>query len=924
MSTPLVDIDANPRQPGFRAIKDGSKISSPPKFQQSDGTSRRSPFSVSTTGSPCYTVMPPTTKVVVSPTPTSRLPRKSTPSQTQSAFSKSYTYGTMPATPRSSVPRFRGGLKHSAIAVPIISDFDKANSPLYYNKPLPSPPVAQLVNPQSPPKAQRTLVDAEAGSPTEEEWPILQPENVSQSKTLALPTSDSVPQRSMSEGSALRRNGTPALTSRLATCSSVKNCTPSQKSSPSTAEEEMRHEKFRQMTEPRTFSSMNPYAKSFHAFSTNTEAAIDSPLAYKRSNPIVMSIPPRTSSKRGYLPLSDTTHDEVFIPHISDPSRSVKPGSIKWPILETATEIVSIEKPSAKEPGDQEQQCPAEAMSSGSAFSGPMSAAGSHYGSIDGISMSSLVAGPSLSDESEVDYEGSVRVKRLSWHSSNPNSGPTLRISAEADAVILGRDVLIPAVPALPRHVPERASQERSLSTLAGHFPKQILVKMIPRTGSRSLTPSSGEIEGNDSKPVKVTPIRSMQPPRKPSTKNLSKGSTSPFALVPAGVGKDEPVGDTLPHESGSLFKVLQEDKAEVEHQNPNETHQHSYEAGNYSTTIQVQATQKAVQMLATDGETPLSATQKRLPMTWMKFKSATTTAENSQTKSRKTSLLPSAAERFNNRALDSTNFPPSPASSDLEQSDPPHTGAHHPDLSGLRAMIESPHANDCREEFQHSGQNVADVDLKIKAKRSFRNIFHRRDLKPKLQPAKKQDSKRSSVAGSVLTQRIRDSTNFSKTSLARPPDTNAEVEQSIAIALSNRKVGKESNRKAALSALDPGSLDTFPQPTPIAQYDTATVLHNILDRVTSMRVDSPDRLRGLEIAEAVLHAVECSKEAKVSAELARKHARDAELNAERAGVELKRLEKLCEPGFGCEVLQAMKQLITAAVFDEISEAVAK
>ncbi|KAJ4375555.1 hypothetical protein N0V86_007088 [Didymella sp. IMI 355093] len=79
------------------------------------------------------------------------------------------------------------------------------------------------------------------------------------------------------------------------------------------------------------------------------------------------------------------------------------------------------------------------------------------------------------------------------------------------------------------------------------------------------------------------------------------------------------------------------------------------------------------------------------------------------------------------------------------------------------------------------------------------------------------------------------------------------------------------------------------------------------------MRKDSPDWLRGLEIAEAVLHAAECSKKATLSAELARKHARDAELDAERAGIELQRLEKLCKPGFGDEMMQAIRQLIVAA-----------
>jgi hypothetical protein len=47
------------------------------------------------------------------------------------------------------------------------------------NKELPSPPIVQVVDPNSPPKAQRTLVDAESGILSDSAWPILQPENVS-------------------------------------------------------------------------------------------------------------------------------------------------------------------------------------------------------------------------------------------------------------------------------------------------------------------------------------------------------------------------------------------------------------------------------------------------------------------------------------------------------------------------------------------------------------------------------------------------------------------------------------------------------------------------------------------------------------------------------------------------------------------------
>lgn len=554
MSTPLIDVDANPRQPGFKPVKEGSKIPSPPKFQRVGSTGRRSPFSVSTTGSPCYTAMPTHPKVVVSPTPTSKLPRKSTP--TQSAFSNSYTYGSRSATPRTSLPRARNSQKPAAIAVPpssvclqilkkdltanLTQNSVRTTPPLSCNKPLPSPPIAQFVNPASPPKAQRTLVDAEAGTPAEEDWPVLQPENVPPATSFALSTDDRLSQRSVSEGSALRHNGVPVLKSRVTTLLSVNNRTPFQMSEVSNEDELSGHERFRQMMEPRALSPTNPYAKSFHAFSTDANVAIDSPLAHKQQASPAVAIPPRISSKRSSLPSPDTTTDTVPT-RPSASIRSVKPGCTKWPILAAADQAAKAQ--AADETSDNNQYLIAKLEHSEPASFDDANITQSHYGSIDSISTWSLAAGSSLDYEAEANHEGAVRVKRLSWHSSsNPESGPTLRISADADAVILGRDDFVPAVPALPEHMLQKPLQERSAGTLPGRVSKQVLVNTVPSVGSRTPTPSSTATETTESRPVKIIPIRSMQPPRKPSTGDLSKKSPSLGTPTLAEVAKAQEV----------------------------------------------------------------------------------------------------------------------------------------------------------------------------------------------------------------------------------------------------------------------------------------------------------------------------------------------------------------------------------------------
>jgi hypothetical protein len=396
------------------------------------------------------------------------------------------------------------------------------------------------VNPASPPKAQRTLVDAEAGTPTSKDWPILQPEDLFPTKAATNPKNDGRPQRSVSEGSALRRNGIPVLKSRDTAPLCVNNGTTFQKSTPLIENGESSLEKFGQMTEPRALSSMNPYANSFHAFSTNTEIVIDSPLAHKqRTSPIVL-IPPRASSKRSSLPLPDTAQDGLPAQPSSVSLRRIKPDRTKWPVLEATADLFSKHQMTHEDSNSHQQRLTVEPDDIEPTLLDGKFIPQSHYGSTDSVSTWNLAAGSSLDDGPEVDYEGAVRVKHLSWHSSNPDAGPILRISADADAVLLGRDDSIPAVPFLPENPVESTTQQHFFRTSIERDSKQILINMTPSTGSRTPTPTLPEAPATESKPVKITPIRSMQPPRKPSTGDLSERSALTGTPAPAGMTQDK------------------------------------------------------------------------------------------------------------------------------------------------------------------------------------------------------------------------------------------------------------------------------------------------------------------------------------------------------------------------------------------------
>lgn len=525
MPTPLIGVDANPRQPGFRPTKLESKIPSPPKFQRTGSTDRHSAFSVSGTVSPCYNAMPIDAQAVVMPRLTSKLPRKS--AATQSVFSRSHSSGSGSETPRESLSQFCNWQKPATAVVPlgsvrllfknntVTADFQqvlvRTIPPLSCDKPLPSPPIAQLTSPSSPPKAQRTLVDAEAGTPTEEDWPVLHPENLPSPKFPIPSIGSSLTQRSVSEGPSSQRNRIPMPKSRLGS--------PSQISDSLIEGEEATNQRSRQIPLPRRFGSMNPYVKPFHAFSTDSYIATDIPLPHKQQNLPAVAIPPRISSKR---PSPDITADEL-------PTRSsasipaARLGCTKWPILAVTDKTAQTQE--TDEACENEHCYTPVPEHNELILIGGANGTQSNYGSFDSISTRSLAAGSSLGEEAEIKHEGSIRVKHLSCHSSNTESGPILRISADADAVLLGRRHSIPAVPALPEDVPKL--KKHPTDSFPGRVSKQALVNMDASAGSGTSMPCSTETETTEGRSIKITPIRSMQPPRTPSMGDLPQKSPS-------------------------------------------------------------------------------------------------------------------------------------------------------------------------------------------------------------------------------------------------------------------------------------------------------------------------------------------------------------------------------------------------------------
>jgi hypothetical protein len=142
----------------------------------------------------------------------------------------------------------------------------------------------------------------------------------------------------------------------------------------------------------------------------------------------------------------------------------------------------------------------------------------------------SQAAGSSLDGE-EQQAESDIRLKRLSWRTSGSGSGsgPVLTIQADAEALIMGHSDSIPDVPAIPAELPHRSLQHRSLSSLAGRMSRNAASRLSSINTSSSPAPATAGTGPNSSPGTKISPIRSMQPPRKGSFETPTKTNRLPL-----------------------------------------------------------------------------------------------------------------------------------------------------------------------------------------------------------------------------------------------------------------------------------------------------------------------------------------------------------------------------------------------------------
>ena len=227
--------------------------------------------------------------------------------------------------------------------------------------------------------------------------------------------------------------------------------------------------------------------------------------------------------------------------------------------------------------------------------------------------------------------------------------------------------------------------------------------------------------------------------------------------------------------------------------------------------------------------------------------------------------------------------------------------------------------------------KSPTDRVAKVKTKRSFRDFFHKRD-KSATNSSKDNGGKRSSftTTGSAIARRLRNSANFSKTTLPQEGEKQqAGVKPMAKIAAATAPDALPKTR--VFSPDTSSSSDISAQAT---RENLSHIINTILSHVKSLPPDSADRLKGLEIAEvcqnpynqslalqelvltvkkqAIVHAIEIVHKAKISAQKAKKHARDAELYFQTANLELQRLQRLVENDFDDVVIKEFKDMITS------------
>ncbi|KAL1612595.1 hypothetical protein SLS60_000824 [Paraconiothyrium brasiliense] len=578
-------IDTNPldHQPSVARMPPPPARNFKSKEDTSTGTQQsRNPFRVSASGSPRYTPRPDSPATTTSPLMMSRIPRKSPGSAVpvpghMTFLNESQRY-TQPPRPRAKTSTGTGST---------LVQISKRSSLATAQKPLPSPPALQFMNPSSPPNAQRTLVDADVvGTPSSEAWPALSPDNVAwegpggtQNTNIADAT---ICNHSLAKSVSLHEGHelTADVTDHSIFVSSTTNheCN-SQEVTSSSPLEETPHIFYDGGFAPDT---------TVHALTTPDDEALESTLAHK------VVIPPRVSSKRAPLPVRSQSKMVKAAATAAWRQQEAKAGDTKWHVLTTAGHNAGNTTALQAEPIEADRT-----DGSGGNMSRPVGLPESidayHTAawkriSTESVSVWSQAAGSSICGNEPQTEQPGYRTKRLSDHCSKSERGPMLKIADDADAILLGKDE--PPVPDIAVSKPTAASS-RNMSMLGQRatFSKPAYSPNQPNASKNERLEMSSKKDSMRSREKKNQIVGEKKVNPKRSIKNilLLRDNKEKAPAVPAVPKRSSLIGSTIRGRFRSPANVADIKQKAIDNTNrPVSSQKYRYPAHSQNDVVQV------------------------------------------------------------------------------------------------------------------------------------------------------------------------------------------------------------------------------------------------------------------------------------------------------------------------------------------------
>ncbi|KAF2470973.1 uncharacterized protein BDR25DRAFT_28659 [Lindgomyces ingoldianus] len=784
------------------------------------------------------------------------------------------------------------------------------------------------MNPDSPVKISRTLIDATvAGTPTQAEWPILRPENELSASTIASfvgdPNSSDNPFDGVFDPSAQNpeHDGDAVISVRGNS-------------------REAEESEYIQAHNSKASNIGTGASAYIDAFPNTQDDVLGSQVPHKQTHQDqAESVGVATSRhlSKSAIPVPKNLHT---CPRL----RRAQRGSTKWPLLDiesppnTLSPLTGHLQNDSKDINPQWPCSSEEGCSPVSEFKS-LDQSSSLRQALDVSPLSSKTSESSSTEKlPDPDARFGSRVKRLSNHSLKSGLGPVLTISDDADGVLLGTSSPIPDVPPLPNVTSQKPPQGRSLSALAGRITRERIPSSFSSRSrrSRSGTPQYSECGTGGFGSTRILPIRSMELPRKSSVASDPKPSPS-SASNPQDIMKTtqrctpnllHSREEFPPPHSGVSSKLQSAAEGLVPIQKAQFSVQNTRKPtrGTHPTSAPVPLRDKG--RIASNGANNIEVPRPVQFLGGQPFETKCFRRGNSTSNPRvdsptsygdcasggsRSSILLQAG-RPSTEPHQSRQARSTPVISIMPNQPNPAAASHRVPILRDQTQMKAP-----KFDFVPSPEPIVNPDggtSKVKLKKSFRNFFQKKENKQITTTAGLKEPKRLSVTmqGSALAKRFRSSVNLSKATGSKESQlqlqSDAGKDQSPVRNADNLVVGLPNSTSPTAEVV-----------YPLSSIPSSDIIAEIMNYINSLPPDSIDRLKGLQIAQVLVQAIEQVKQAKIAAQKAKEYARDAALHANTADITLKMVQSLVGSKVPLDTVEGIVELISHSASSTATQA---